>query len=134
MLLMCRFLPNDSSFQVHLSLVFPHFLPTLHPGSFTEKSTVSGQWCMCSNGQFLYIVLLLFFIMDFSFKLGGKEQLAPQFGHVESATLGLRPKECASVSPLWYCWTSMLHFCSVACQHVLGMTQDKRDSVSPVVF
>lgn len=30
------------------------------------------------------------------------------------------------------CWMSMLHFCSAARQHVLGMTQDKRDSVSPV--
>lgn len=28
----------------------------------------------------------------------------------------------------------MLHFCSAARQHVLGMTQDKRDSVSPVGF
>ena len=111
----------------HDPFSLPHPFLTFSPRN--RQHVVNG---ICAQLDNFSKLCYLFFIMDFSFKLGGKEKISPMVWACESAASALKLKEGVSIPPWLYHGPSTLQSCSAARRHTLGRTQEKHDSMSPV--
>lgn len=117
----------------HNPFSLPHpFHPFLTFSPRNRQHVVNGICAQLDNfSKLCYLFFFFFPIMDFSFKLGGKEKISPMVWVCESATSALKLKEGVSIPPWLYHGPSTLQSCSAACRHTLGRTKEKHDSMSP---